>query len=172
MRVARGGLLAITSAALAVSAHALADGGLPDAATTVLLTVLIGWTATALAGKTRGPLPTVAVLGAGQLVMHVVLSTLAIHPESHATNAEAMNGVAMTATHAGATVVTALLVTRAESMLQAVVQAMRLLLPPIRCAAPVLDTVVKPTVPSPEIGRLVPESFRRAHGRRGPPSYS
>jgi hypothetical protein len=98
MRVVRGGLLAISSAALAVSAHVLADGGLPDAAMTVLLTVLIGWTATALAAKTRGPVPTVAVLGAGQLVMHVVLSTLATHPEPHAANTGAVNGVAMTAT--------------------------------------------------------------------------
>jgi hypothetical protein len=173
MRVVRGGLLAISSAALAVSAHVLADGDLPDAAMTVLLTVLIGWTATALAAKTRGPIPTVAVLGAGQLIMHVALSTLATHPEPHAANAGAMNGVALTATHAGATIVTALLVTRAESVLQAVVHAMRLLLPAIWRALPVMDTVAKPTlVVSPEIGQSVSELCRRAHGRRGPPVYS
>jgi hypothetical protein len=173
LRTVRGVLLAASSAVLAVSAHALADGSLPDLPMTLLLTVMIGWTATALAAKTRGPAATIAVLGAAQIVMHVVLSTLALHADSHTVAAGAMSGVTMTSTHTVATIVTALLVTRAESMLLTVVNAMRLLLPPIWRAAPVLDTVRAPIpVPAPEIGQLVSELFRSTLGRRGPPLHS
>jgi hypothetical protein len=156
-RVARGALLAGSSAALAVSAHVLADGGLPDAPLTVLLTVLIGWTATALAAKTTGILGTVAVLGAGQLLMHLVLSTLMVH----------------SATHTGATIVTALLVVRAEAMLRAAASAMRLLLPKIFRALSVPAAAVQPTLVLPAgAGRLLDVLFRDLHGRRGPPLYS
>jgi hypothetical protein len=172
LRVVRGGLLAVGSAAIAVGAHTLADGGLPDPAMTLLLTVMIGWLGTASAAKTQGPVKVVAVLGAAQLVMHVGLSTLATH-ETHTATSGVMSGVTMTATHVAATLVTALLVAHAESMLQAVVAAMRLLLPLIRQALPVLDTVaVTPVVHAPEAGPLVSVLFRRVLGRRGPPAYS
>ena len=155
---------------LGVSAHTLADGGLPDLPLTLLLTVMIGWTATALAAKTNAPAATVAVLGAAQIVMHVVLSTLAVHSGPHT---GAMSGVTMTATHTVATILTALLVTRAESMLLIVVDAMRRLLPPVWRAAPVLDTVrALIPVPAPEAGQLVSALFRSVLGRRGPPLHS
>lgn len=168
----RGGLLAISSAAIAVGAHTLADGGLPDPAMTLLLTVMIGWLGAAAASKTGGPVKTVAVLGAAQLVLHVGLSTLATH-EPHESASGVLGGVTMTATHVIATLVTALLVSRAESMLQAAIAAMRLLLPLIWRAVPVLDTVSVPAVArSPKTGQLVSELFRRVLGRRGPPLCS
>jgi hypothetical protein len=177
LRVVRGGLLAVSSAVLAVSAHTLADGSLPDLPMTVLLTVMVGWTATALAAKARGPMSTIAILGAAQIVMHVVLTTLALHSnahaETHAVTSGAMSGLTMTATHTFATILTALLVTRADAMLLTVLNAMRLLLPPVWRAAPVPDTVLAPIpVPAPEIGQLVSELFRSTLGRRGPPVHS
>ena len=75
----RGVLLAVCAAVLSVTAHRLADGGLPDPAMTVLLTGLFGWTATALARKARGTVATITLLGAAQLVMHLLLTTLAGH---------------------------------------------------------------------------------------------
>jgi hypothetical protein len=169
----RGGLLAVSSAVLAISAHTLADGSLPDLSMTVLLTVMVGWTATALAAKARGLVSTIAVLGAAQLVMHVVLSTLALHSDIHSATAGAMSGLTMTTSHSVATILTALLVTRADSMLLTVLNTMRLLLPPVWRAAPVPDTVLAPIpVPAPEIGQLVSELFRSTLGRRGPPLYS
>jgi hypothetical protein len=173
LRVVRGGLLAVSSAVLAVSAHTLADGSLPDLPMTVLLTVMVGWTATALAAQARGPVPTVAILGAAQIVMHVVLTTLAPHSDTHTMTSGAMSGLTMTTAHTVATILTALLVTRAESMLLTVLNAMRLLLPPVWRAAPVPDLVLAPIpVPAPEIGQLVSELFRSTLGRRGPPLYS
>ncbi|MFD9891600.1 hypothetical protein ACFWY9_19865 [Amycolatopsis sp. NPDC059027] len=161
-------MLAVSSAALAVTAHALADGGVPDAALTLLLTGLIGWTATALAGKARGPLATIALLGSGQLVMHLVLTTLAGHamPDAGA-------GLTMTAAHAVATVLTALLLARADAMLLAVLSALRAVLPlllgtlPVPAAAPV-PLPVRTASP----GHLLDIQLRRAHGRRGPPVRS
>lgn len=139
---------------------------------TMLLTVMIGWLGSASAAKTGGPVKTVAVLGAAQLIMHVGLHTLATH-ESHTTGSGVMSGITMTATHTVATLVTALLVAHAESILQTVITAMRLLLPLIWRAVPVLDTVAASTiVRSPETGQLVSMLFRRVLGRRGPPVYS
>jgi uncharacterized membrane protein YeaQ/YmgE (transglycosylase-associated protein family) len=167
----RGALIAGSSAALAVSAHALANGGLPDAPLTLLLTALIGWTATALAAKTTGILGTVAALGAGQLVMHLVLSTLMVHSTPHA--GAAVSGSAMAATHTCATIVTALLLARAEATLRAATNAMRLLLPKILRVLPVPATAAQPTLVLPaDAERLENVLFGRVHGRRGPPSYS
>ena len=67
----RGALIAGSSAALAVSAHALADGGVPDAPLTLLLTVMIGWTATALAANAS------AIASHGSTVVDNVISTMA-----------------------------------------------------------------------------------------------
>ncbi|WP_154676365.1 hypothetical protein [Amycolatopsis benzoatilytica] len=167
----RGGLLALSSASLAVTAHAAADGGLPDPALTLLLTGLLGWTATALAGRARGRLGTVAVLGAGQLVMHLVLTTLAGHHPSGA--ATAPNGWAMTAAHAVATVLTALVLARADAMLLAVLRVLRMILPLLVPAVPV-------PVGAPLVARRRPDSavpltqleLRRVRGRRGPPACS
>src|SRR5438067_2827992 len=107
LRGGRGGLLAISSAGLAISAHALAGGGFPDTALTIVLTALIGWIGTALAGKTRGPAGVLAILGTGQLAMHVVLTELMGHMST---------SVPMFLAHCAATVTTAVLLAHAESM--------------------------------------------------------
>ncbi|QWF80339.1 hypothetical protein [Amycolatopsis sp. CA-230715] len=164
LRVARGTLLAASSAALAVSAHAFADGGLPDTALTVLLTLLIGWVATGLTDRTTGPLGAFAVLGAGQLVMHVVLSDLMDHGTSQ------VDGAVMTAAHVVATGIAAVLVATAESMLRTAVAALRLLLPTVWRPAPVPSgpvqaTAARPSADCPHVGVVL----RRVCARRGPP---
>ncbi|WP_406639938.1 hypothetical protein [Amycolatopsis sp. WGS_07] len=163
----RGGLLALSSASLAVTAHAAADGGLPDPALTLLLTGLLGWTATALAGRARGPLGTVAVLGGGQLVMHLVLTTLGGHDPSGAAPSD---GWAMTAAHAVATLLTALVLARADAMLLAVLHVVRVILPLLVRPLPV--PAAAGGVARPRAVRVVPllsVELRRVRGRRGPP---
>ncbi|SFJ29610.1 hypothetical protein [Amycolatopsis regifaucium] len=162
----------MSSAALAVTAHMIGDGDLPDTAMTVLLTVLIGWNAAALAAKARGPLATIVDLGAGQVVMHLVLSSLSSH-EPHSGPAPVSGGLAMTAAHVVATLVTALLLAKADGLLLGVLACLRALVPfilnalpvPARPAAPVL---ARPAGP----GHLVRVDLRRVHGRRGPPLFS
>lgn len=167
----RGSLLAVTSATLSVTAHFMADGELADPALTVLLTGLVGWVATALAGKARGPVATLALLGAGQVVMHLVLVTLAGHDMYGM--AGRTGGFSMLAAHAVATLVTALLVAKADAMLLAVLSALRAILPWLLPALPVpaAATVAMPArTDAPP--HLVGVDLRRIHGRRGPPSSS
>ncbi|MGK3199887.1 hypothetical protein [Amycolatopsis sp. MEPSY49] len=167
----RGVSLAVSAAALSVTAHRLADGGLPDPAMTVLLTGLFGWTATALARKARGPVATITLLGAAQLVMHLLLTTLAGHHDMYA--APGSSGLGMVAAHAVATLVTALLLARADATLLTVLAVLRAILPrlltplPVPAAAPAL---VPARTAAP--GHLVGVDLRRIRGRRGPPAHS
>ncbi|SDX35681.1 hypothetical protein SAMN05421504_1021141 [Amycolatopsis xylanica] len=172
LRVVRGALLAVSSAALAVSAHAIADGGVPDAALTLLLTTLIGWTATALATKSRGALGTVAVLGAGQVVMHTVLTTLVTHAELHSGGSGLLPSGPMFATHALATLATALLLAHADTLLLTAVAALRLLLPVVWRPVPVPAAPARALAFPPVAGHLTRVTLRRLHARRGPPVYS
>ncbi|SFJ56705.1 hypothetical protein SAMN05421835_106271 [Amycolatopsis sacchari] len=161
-RVARGALLALSSAGLAITAHALADGGLPDTALTLLLTALIGWIGSALAERTRGPLGVLAVLGTAQLAMHLVLTGLMDH-------GTATPGMYLA--HAVATALTAGLLSHAESMLRVGVARLWLLLPVVWHPAPVAAGPVPVPVPAPDVP-LVSVLLRRVHGRRGPPARS
>lgn len=172
LRFVRGALLAVSSAALAVSAHAMADGGVPDAALTLLLTTLIGWTATALTAKSRGTLGTLAVLGAGQIVMHTVLTTLVAHAELHSGGAGLLPGGPMLATHALATLVTALLLAHADTLLLTAVAALKLLLPVAWRPVPVPAAPARTPAFPPAAGHLIRITLCRLHARRGPPAYS
>jgi hypothetical protein len=166
----RGALLAVSAAALSVTAHRLADGGLPDPAMTVLLTGLFGWTATALTRRARGTVATVTLLGAAQLVMHLLLTTLAGHHDMYAMPGS--TGLGMVSAHAVATVLTALLLARADATLLAVLAALRAFLPRLFSALPVpaapAPVPVRARVPS----HLVGVDLRRIRGRRGPPVHS
>ncbi|HET6711670.1 hypothetical protein [Amycolatopsis sp.] len=163
-------MLAVSCGALSVTAHRLADGGLPDPAMTVLLTGLFGWTAAALARRARGPLATIVLLGTAQLVMHLLLTTLAGHHDMYVT--PGTTGFGMTAAHAVATVLTALLLARADTTLLTVLAVLRAILPrlltplPVPAAAPAL---IPARVAGPD--HLVGVDLRRIRGRRGPPAH-
>jgi hypothetical protein len=157
-------LVALSSAGLAITAHALAGGGLPDTSLTLLLTALVGWIGAALTEKTEGPIGVLAVLGAAQLGMHLVLTVLMGHMGPvHAD---------MYLAHAGATVLTAALLTHAESMLRAAAASLWLLLPVVWRPAPVPTGPAPVPVPSPQKTLHISVVLRRVHGRRGPPQYS
>lgn len=166
----RGVSLAVSAGALTVTAHRLADGGLPDPAMTVLLSGLFGWTATALARKARGPLATLGLLGAAQLVMHLLLTTLAGHHDMYSMPGE---GLGMVVAHTVATVLTALLLSRADRTLLSLLAALRAILPllPGPLPVPVAPASLVPArtaTPS----HLVGVDLRRIRGRRGPPAFS
>lgn len=172
LRFVRGGSLAVSSTALAVTAHAAARGDLPDTALTLLLTALVGWIATALAGKARGPFGTLVLLGTAQLVMHLVLTTLSMH-DMQMGPPDADGGLSMFAAHAVATVLTALLVAKADAMLLAVLSVLRAVLPwlltplPVAVAAPTRLPALPARTP-----HLIGVDLRSIHGRRGPPEGS
>jgi len=171
-------LLGVSSAALAVTAHVIGDGDVPDSAMTLLLTVLIGWNAAALAAKARGPMATIVDLGAGQVVMHLVLSSLSSHELRHTALAQSgpspsSGGLAMTAAHVVATLVTALLLAKVDGLLLGVLTCLRALVPFILGALPVPAATASPVLARPAgPGHLVRVDLRRVHGRRGPPVFS
>jgi hypothetical protein len=167
--VLRGGLLASSGAALAVAAHGLAGGGWPDTGFTLLLTVLLAGAGTALADRRRGLPAILGALGAAQLGMHVLLS--AAHPH-HAGVAAGLPWPGMTASHAVAVLLTAVLLAKAEAAVFAVASALGALLPRRPLPAPVNTprpgVVVAPLRVDTELDVL----FHRVCLRRGPPVCS
>jgi len=165
----RGALLAVSAGVLSVTAHRLADGGLPDPAMTVLLTGLFGWTAAALTRKARGPVATIALLGSAQLVMHLLLTTLAGHHDVYAMPG---TGLGMLTAHAVATVLTALLLARADAMLLTVLAVLRAILPRLLTPLPVPPAPALVPVRADAPSHVVDVDLRRIRGRRGPPVHS
>ena len=166
----RGASLAVCATALSVTAHRIADGGLPDPAMTVLLAGLFGWTTTALARKARGTVATITLLGAAQLVMHLLLTTLAGHHDMSAMPGS--TGLGMVTAHAVATVLTALLLARADAMLLTVLAVLRAILPRLLTPLPVPAAPASVPVRVDAPGHLVGVDLRRIRGRRGPPVHS
>lgn len=167
MRVVRGWFTGLSSAALAIAAHGVAEGGVPDASVTVVVTVLIGWASTALADKVRGTLPILAMLGVGQLLMHVALTVLDAHPDAGAVVAPP----AMATAHAVAIMATAVLLDHAEHALRTVLTCLRRLLP-IVFAPLVPSGGPTPAVLTAPPGGAVEVLLTRVCTRRGPPVCS
>lgn len=167
MPLCRGVLLAGLSAALSVTAHGTAGGGLPHPGVTVVLASLIGWIATATAHRAQGTRGILLVLGTGQLATHALLTLLSGHGGE---------GPAMVAGHALATAATAVVLARAEEMLAAAAAATRWLWRPVT----ILVTLpALPNSPAPAPLALPTAAtvatdvlLRRVHGRRGPPVRS
>ncbi len=174
LRVSRGVVLAVTSAALAVAAHRIAGGGVPDAVSTMLLTLGVAIVGVALASKRRSTGAILIVLGAAQLAMHLLLSfdttTMPGMGMSGMTPAGPPFGsVAMMSAHAVAALVTAILLAKADAALFAVAEALARLLPTILIAPPVPTgpARLRPSV-APRV-RSTAVSLRRDNARRGPP---
>lgn len=167
VRVIRGWLTALSSAALAIAAHGVAEGGLPDASVTVVVTVLIGWASTALADRVRGTRGILTLLGVGQLLMHLTLTVLDAHPDAGVEVAP----LTMLSTHVLAIVATAVLLDHAERGLRAVTGCLRRLLPVV--FSPVTPAVAPaPAVLPAATCGAVEVLLTRVHARRGPPARS
>lgn len=128
-----GGVRGAAAGALAVAAHALAGGGIPDTALMVLLVGMLGWVTSASAKRAGGLLGVSLILGIGQLLAHAVLSVPSSHhavmlAAHHHGGGSAGDTATMTLTHAVATAVTAVLVVRAEDTLRTIVAGLRTLL--------------------------------------------
>lgn len=121
LRALRGTVLAAVNAVLAVAAHVAGGGGVPDGALTVLMTVGVAAAGTALADRRRGPVALLATVAITQVVLHLLLDALSGH---HTTAVPTSAGAAMTVAHAAAVVVTAALLTGAESALFAAANAL------------------------------------------------
>ncbi|MCL2536417.1 MAG: hypothetical protein FWE39_19825 [Nocardiaceae bacterium] len=163
----RGGSVGATVASVAVAAHGVGGGGLPDtAALTLLLAVgvAVGAAVGGVPALTRSRWSLLAALAAGQGAGHLALTL--------ASDAHVHGGVplpAMLAAHAAATVVCAALILTAERLCGPITSVLRAVLEP-----PVLG--VEPTGlfrPRP-LNRRAPRLTVLAAGlsRRGPPVFA
>jgi hypothetical protein len=154
------------SALLAAVGHAAAGGAVPDLAVLVLLLPLLAWAFTGVASRCRGLAGTVAVLAAGQLVLHNGIELL--HP-THAPLPTAAPGTQMLAMHAVATLVTALAVRHADRGAAALAAALRRVLPRRLVPPPADRPLPVLAVSGPEVPARLARAFAVAHARRGPP---
>lgn len=164
-RLARAVLLAVTSAALSVTAHGAAGGSVTEFAPALPLTLLVAFAGTALAERGRRPWTILATLGAAQVGQHALLNL-----GHHAADGPGLgfSPTAMTAAHVVAALLTGLLLARADAALHAVAGAVARLLPPPLTPVASAGALWSPT-PSAAPSALVGVVMRRVHGRRGPP---
>lgn len=133
----RGGAAGILTAALAAVGHAAAGGGAPSGAAVVqlaLLAVAVGAFAATVRGADRF-IVLVAVMTAGQLLAHVLLSAASHHHSGTST-------AVMLAAHAVALVIVAGLVTVGEYLCRVMSRAVRSVTPPPRGPAIAASAVV------------------------------
>lgn len=172
-RALRGWLLAICSAALAIAAHAMAGGGVADTALTVPIAAVLAWGGAALADRRHELLAVFGVLAVTQASIHLMLTSTAHQHVGHEAPAP-VDGTVMFAAHATATVLSAVLLTRASAALALVSSAVDRLLGSLWVprSAPVPHAVVMgPTrTNAARPSRLLEVLLRRACARRGPPS--
>lgn len=163
-RWCRGAALAVTSATLAVTAHAVAGGGLPNAGLTVLLTVGVAAVGVALADRRRSTGAILAVLGGAQLATHVLLSLGESMPMAHDYD------LRMLAAHAAAVVVTALLLAGADTAVLRCAGLLAMLLPRLAVRLPRPPDVPVAVRPWARPRAVATSTLLcRSHGRRGPP---
>jgi len=167
VRALRGGLVASTAAALAMTAHRAAGGTWPDGGTTLVLTALVAVAATAMADRRRHPLAVIATMAVAQLAMHVLLD---LADSRHGVvDGPVVDGGAMTAAHSVAALLAALVLAKADVCLVALAGVLRATLPVPR---PTQLAHVEPVpflaaVPTVDVVREV--MLRRSCARRGPP---
>ncbi|MFC0432116.1 hypothetical protein [Kutzneria buriramensis] len=171
LRALRGCLLAGTSTALTVTAHAAAGGGIPDLGLFLLPTVLLAGAGTLLAERVRGRGVMFAVLGGTQLAVHSLLAMHATSYEMFLAGHAVAGPVPMTIAHVLATAVLAVVLTHADAVLAAVADVLSTVVPRPVPALPAWAPVAVPvTAPCP--GTEVMLLLRRVRSRRGPPSDS
>jgi hypothetical protein len=164
LRVIRGASLAVTSAALAVAAHAVAGGGLPDPALTALLTVGLAAFGTALADRRRGIGAVLLVLGAAQLATHVLLSVA-----EQNMMAGQMDTPLMTGAHVVAVLVTAALLATADAVVFRLAAVFSMLLPTVLVSPPPPAGPVTLIPAATPFHRPMSTLLTLASPRRGPP---
>jgi hypothetical protein len=164
LRTLRGAALALTSAALTITAHGLGGGELSEFVHALPLVVLIAFAAASLADRRTGRLSIIAGLGTAQFAQHLLL-TWVNHEHTNTLTGQ------MAVAHVVAATLTGLLLFHAENALFRLFAAVTRLIPrrltPLPVAKPVRTFTSTPYVENAHHAQL-----RRVNGRRGPPCGS
>ena len=163
----RAAVLAGLAALITAAGHTAGGGTVPELGVLVVLLPLLAGLFSTVAGRCRGTVATIAVLGAGQLALHHLMELL--HPSHHTTGAGAVAGWRMFVAHAVATLVLAVALRFADRAVAALAAALgrvvRRRLIPLPADRPL------PARPVPDLAgpaRLA-RALAAAHPRRGPP---
>ncbi|OLR95608.1 hypothetical protein BJP25_00210 [Actinokineospora bangkokensis] len=165
-------MLGLCCTGLAVAAHGTAGGGVPDTAVTAVMTALVGWAGTAVADRRGGVLATLAVLAVSQAGLHVLLTYIADdHPGQEPS--AVLPTPLMLGLHALATLLAAVLLTRAGVAFTAIATAVLRWVGVLVVVLGAGSTAPRPLpVVEWDPDRTVLGVLRRSLGRRGPPLFS
>ncbi|MGI5503776.1 hypothetical protein [Lentzea sp. CA-135723] len=161
LRTARGAALALTSAALTITAHGLGGGELSEFIHALPLVVLIAFAASSLADKRSGKLSVIAGLGTAQLAQHLLL-TWVNHEHTNTLTGQ------MFVAHLVAATLTGILLFHAENALFRLFAAVRRLIPRRLTPLPV-TTPARTFTGTPHVRSAHQLDLVRANRRRGPP---
>jgi hypothetical protein len=163
-------MLAASSATLAIVAHGVAGGGLPDTALTLLLVFIVSAVGIAVAGRRYSLGAVAAVLGAVQLITHLLLSFDSTGIDGMAgMNVATVGGLAMVGTHVLAVAITSVLLVQADAVLFTLARAVRRLLPILVAPAPIIAEAPRPRPAVASRDHLAAVLLCRINARRGPP---
>ncbi|WP_063758337.1 hypothetical protein [Lentzea albidocapillata] len=164
LRTLRGAALALTSAALTITAHGLGGGEISEFIHALPLVALIAFAAASLADKRTGKLSIIAGLGTAQLAQHLLL-TWVNHEHTNTLTGQ------MLVAHLVAATLTGILLFHAENALFRLVAAVTRLIPRRLTPLPV-STPVRTFTSTPYLQNAHHLELSRANGRRGPPCDS
>lgn len=165
MRRLRGVAVGLLTGVLAACAHVAADGRLPDLGVVAPLVGLLAWTASAFARRELTPARILALVGGGQLAMHVSL-VLASHPHG----AHLSTSGPMVSAHVVATLAVVAALAGAERSLFALTAAIAAVLPRRLTPLPVAAPLVIGVAPVPAQHVVAPVLLRDVLSWRGPPA--
>jgi hypothetical protein len=165
---ARGSLLGGLTTLLTATGHIVGGASVQHLSPLVVLVPLLVTVLVAVADRCRGIVAVLTTLGVGQAVLHQLLTVLAAH--DHAVGTAALPGAAMVTAHAVATLVTAVVVSHADTAVAALVATLRRVLP--HRTRPAVVDVAPPTrpMPSADVPLLAALGLVAGHSRRGPPA--
>ena len=164
LRTLRGAALALTSAALTITAHGLGGGEISEFIHALPLVVLIAFAAASLADKRTGRLSVMAGLGTAQLAQHLLL-TWVNHEHNNTLTWQ------MFVAHLVAATLTGLLLFHAENALFRLFAAVTRLIPRRLTPLPV-STPGRTFTSTPYVQNAHYLDVSRANRRRGPPCAS
>jgi hypothetical protein len=164
-RRVRGIALAAFSGLLTAVGHLAGGGALGDLGLLVVLLPLLAGVFVSLAERSRGPLGTVAVLGAGQLVLHYLMVLL--HPAQD--GPVSLGGPSMLVMHAAVTLISAAGLRHADAAVVATARALRRIVPRRVAPLPADRPLQLLAVPGPGLPARLARVLLSAHARRGPP---
>jgi hypothetical protein len=171
-RRVRGIALAAFSGLLTAVGHLAGGGTLGDLGLLVVLLPLLAGLFVSLAERSRGPLGTVAVLGAGQVVLHYLMVLL--HPAQDGgaltgSGGGMVGGPSMLLMHAAVTLISAVGLRHADAAVVAMARALRRILPRRVAPLPADRPLPALAVPGPGLPARLARVLLSAHARRGPP---